>query len=268
MSRIESTFERLGGRAALMPYITIGHPEKESAQLLVPALAEAGADLMELGIPFSDPLADGATIQASTQRALTNGVTLQFCLESVERLREGGVEIPLILMGYYNPIYQMGIERFAATAAESGADGVIVPDLPPEEAGPLDRALAARGIAYIYMLAPTSDASRLELVAARARGFIYLVSLTGVTGAREGLPEGLAAFVARVREATGGRIPLAVGFGIASPESARAVGDVADGVIVGSALVRRLEPAATAVDEATAFIASLRHALDTPPAPT
>ena len=186
MSRIPATFQRLRaeGRAALMPYLTIGFPERDSARTLVPALVAAGADLLELGVPFSDPLADGPTIQASTQQALANGVNLAFCLETVRALRDGGIETPICLMGYFNPIYQMGIERFAAAAARAGVDGVIVPDLPPEEAAALDDALRAEGLDYIYFLAPTSDPSRLALVAQKARGFIYLVSLTGVTGAR------------------------------------------------------------------------------------
>ena len=264
MSRLATTFARARaeGRAALMPYLTIGYPARESALAIVPALVAAGADLLELGLPFSDPLADGATIQSSTQRALANGVTLRYCLETVRALRAAGVERPLVLMGYYNPIYQMGPERFAREAADAGADGVIVPDLPPEEAGLLDSALAAAGLDYIYMLAPTSDAARLKLVAERARGFLYLVSLTGVTGARDTLPPELPAFVARVREATDGRVPLAVGFGIASPEAARQVGALAEGVIVGSALVQRLADPATAAAEGAAFVAALRAALD------
>lgn len=263
MSRITPLFDdlRRAGRAALMPYLTIGYPERESADDLVPAVIEAGADLLELGVPFSDPLADGATVQHSTQQALANGITLADCLATVGRLRERGVTAPLTLMGYYNPIYQMGLARFAAGAAAVGVDGVIVPDLPPEEAADLDAALAAEGLDYIYFLAPTSDAARIRLVAERARGFIYLVSLTGVTGARDRLPAELPAFIARVREATGGRTPLAVGFGIGSPESARAVAAHADGVIVGSALVRLLADPTTAEHEARTFVAALRAAL-------
>lgn len=263
MSRVSAAFERVRaeGRAALMPYLTIGYPEKESAQVLVPALVEGGADLIELGIPFSDPLADGATIQASTQQALANGVTLRYCLETVRGLREQGIETPLALMGYYNPIYQMGLARFAAAAREAGADAVIVPDLPPEEAGPLDEALREQGLEYIYFLAPTSDAARLKLVAERARGFIYLVSLMGVTGAREALPPELPDFIQRVRAATGGAVPLAVGFGIGTPDAARVVGALADGVIVGSALIKRVAEPATAEAEARAFVGALRQGL-------
>jgi tryptophan synthase alpha chain len=266
MSRISQTFQRLRaeGRTALMPYLTIGHPERDSADTLVPAVVESGADLLELGVPFSDPLADGVTVQASTQQALANGVNLRFCLETVRALRERGIETPFAFMGYYNPIYQMGLERFAAAAQEAGVDGVIVPDLPPEEAVALDEALRQRDLDYIYLLAPTSDESRLRLVAERARGFIYLVSLVGVTGARAELPAELPAFIQRVREYTRGEIPLAVGFGIGTPEAARAVGALADGVIVGSALVKRVADPATAEHEARTFVRALREGMDQP----
>ncbi len=264
MSRIDSLFQRLQaeGRTALMPYLTIGYPARDSAMDLVPAIVGAGADLLELGVPFSDPLADGTTVQASTQRALANGVTLRFCLDSVRRLRDAGIETPFALMGYFNPIYQMGLERFAAAAREAGVDAVIVPDLPPEEAGPLDDVLRQHGLDYIYFLAPTSDESRLRLVTERARGFIYLVSLMGVTGARDTISEELPAFVARVREATQGRVPLAVGFGIGSPETARRVGALVEGVIVGSALIARVGDEATAEQEAATFTRALREGID------
>ncbi|MGB0387162.1 MAG: tryptophan synthase subunit alpha [Ardenticatenaceae bacterium] len=262
MSRIPKTFKRLKseGRAALMPYLTIGYPEKESAKSLVPAIEASGADMMELGIPFSDPLADGPTVQASTQKALTNGVNLRYCLETVAELRAAGVKMPFAFMGYYNPIYQMGIERFAAAAKEAGVDALIVPDLPPEEAEPLDEALKAHDIDYIYFLAPTSDESRLQLVAQKARGFIYLVSLVGVTGARNKMSTELPAFIERVRRAT--KVPLAVGFGISTPETARAVGELADGVIVGSALIKRVSDPATAEAGAREFVGALRQGLE------
>lgn len=263
MSRIKETFTRLKAenRPALMPYLTIGYPTREAAHTLVPALVESGADMLELGLPFSDPLADGATNQVALERALANGVTLQYCLDTAKQLREAGVQIPFAFMGYYNPIYQMGVERFAEAAQAAGVDALIVPDLPPEEAIPLDKALAARDIDYIYFLAPTSDSARISLVAERARGFIYLVALTGVTGARNELSADLPDFVARVREATEGRVPLAVGFGIGSPESARQVGAMADGVIVGSALIKRIADPATMENEARTFISSLSESL-------
>ena len=263
MSRIQETFERVKseGRAALMPYLTIGYPEKESAKTLVPIIEASGADMIELGIPFSDPLADGPTVQASTQKALANGVNLRYCLDTASELRAAGVEMPFNLMGYYNPIYQMGIERFAAAAKEAGVDGVIVPDLPPEEAEGLDNALKQHDIDYIYFLAPTSDESRLQLVAEKARGFIYLVSLTGVTGARSKVSAGLPEFIERVRKATD-KTPLAVGFGISTPEIARAVGELADGVIVGSALIKRVSDPATAAEGAGEFVSALRQGLE------
>ncbi len=264
MSRIQETFERVKseGRAALMPYLTIGYPEKESAKTLVPIIEASGADMIELGVPFSDPLADGPTVQASTQKALANGVNLHYCLETASELRAAGVKMPFNLMGYYNPIYQMGVERFAAAAKEVGVDGVIVPDLPPEEAEGLDNALKQHDIDYIYFLAPTSDESRLQLVAEKARGFIYLVSLTGVTGARSKVSAGLPEFIERVRSATHNQTPLAVGFGVSTPEIARTVGELADGVIVGSALIKRVSDPATAEAGAGEFVSALRQGLE------
>ncbi|MBL7198911.1 MAG: tryptophan synthase subunit alpha [Anaerolineae bacterium] len=257
MSRIAETFEHLrsGGRTALMPYLTIGYPERESALALIPALVTAGADLVELGVPFSDPLADGATIQAASQRALENGMTLALCLEQAAALRARGTVAPFVLMGYYNPILQMGIERFACRAAASGIDGVIVPDLPPEESNSLRTILRASGIDMVFLLAPTSGDERIRYVAERASGFLYLVSLVGVTGARDRLPPDLEAFVARVRAVTD--LPLAVGFGISTPAQAARVAGIADGVIVGSALVKAVGTSKDPVKAARAFIGSL-----------
>jgi tryptophan synthase alpha chain len=262
MSRISTTFEALRGRgqAALMPYLTMGYPQLESALALVPALVEAGANLIELGVPFSDPLADGATIQAASQRALANGMTLALCLEQAAALRTSGVDVPFVLMGYYNPLLQMGLAPFARRAARAGIDGVIVPDLPVEESAALQEALQAQRIDLVFLLAPTSDDERVQLVATQASGFLYLVSLTGVTGARDRLPAALEAFIARVRSAT--NLPLAVGFGIGTPGQAARVGRVADGAIVGSALIQAIGAAAGAgedpVQAARAFTASLR----------
>jgi tryptophan synthase alpha chain len=262
MSRIITAFENLHrtGRAALMPYLTMGYPRRDSALALVPVLVEAGADLIELGIPFSDPLADGATIQATAQQALANGMTLSLCLEQAAALRRQGVEIPLVLMGYYNPIFQMGLDRFAHLATTAGIDGLIVPDLPPEEAGDLRSTLDARGIDSINLLSPTSDDERVRLVTAQTSGFAYLVSLTGVTGARDHLPAHLESFVARVRSTTD--LPLAVGFGISTPAQAARVAHVADGVIVGSALLKAVGASKEPVEAARAFIASLRAGMD------
>jgi len=262
MDRIASTFHRLrrAGRAALMPYLTMGYPLQDSALALVPALVEAGADLIELGVPFSDPLADGATIQAAAQQALANGMTLSLCLEQGATLRARGIRTPFILMGYYNPILQMGLGRFAQRAAAAGVDGLIVPDLPPEEAGALQVALHARQIALVFLLAPTCDDERIQLVAGRTTGFLYLVSLTGVTGARDRLPPDLESFVARARAATD--LPVAVGFGISTPDQAARVARIADGVIVGSALVRAIATGPDPVSAASDFVASLRAGID------
>ncbi|HEX7973818.1 MAG TPA: tryptophan synthase subunit alpha [Anaerolineales bacterium] len=251
---------RIEGRAALMPYFTLGFPTPQQSLSILEAIAGAGADLIELGIPFSDPLADGPTIQHSTQVALEQGMTLKRCLEQVAELRRGGVQAPLVLMGYINPILSYGLAQFATDAAAAGADGFIVPDLPPEEAGALQSACRVHGLALIYMLAPTSTPQRLAQVAAQANGFIYLVSLTGVTGARRSLPTGLADFVGRVRAATS--TPLAVGFGIATPEQAYTVGRLADGVIVGSALINAVTNAADPCAAAAGLVSSLRLALN------
>jgi tryptophan synthase alpha chain len=242
-----------------MPYLTMGYPERESALALVPAIVEAGADLIELGVPFSDPLADGATIQASSQRALENGMTLARCLAQAVTLRAHGISVPFVLMGYCNPILQMGVEVFSRLAAEAGIDGVIVPDLPPEESDDLRTALQAREIPIVFLLAPTANDARIRYVVRRAGGFLYLVSLIGVTGARDHLPASLEAFVARVRAATD--LPLAVGFGIGTPEQAARVARIAEGVIVGSALIKAVGASATPAEAARAFVASLRSGM-------
>jgi len=262
MGRIEQSFEdlRRRGRTALMPYLTMGYPACDSALDLVPAIAEAGADLIELGVPFSDPLADGATIQASSQRALENGMTLALCLDQAAALRVREVSIPFVLMSYYNPILQMGVERFAQRAVAAGIDGAIVPDLPPEESDELRAALHKQGIDLIFLLAPTADDARLRAVAARTGGYLYLVSLVGVTGARDRLPAELESFVARVRAISD--LPLAVGFGIASPAQAARVARIADGAIVGSALIRAIGGADDPVAAARAFVAWLREGME------
>jgi tryptophan synthase alpha chain len=233
MNRLQTAFEQ---RPALMPYLTLGHPGLDTSLDCVQAAVEAGADIVELGVPFSDPLADGPVIQRSTQIALENGMTVKKCLEMTEQLRQRGLRVPFMLMGYYNPIHAYGVDRFARDAASAGADGFIVPDLPVEESRELEAACQAHGLALAPMLAPTSTPGRIENAASRGAGFIYLVSVTGVTGEREGLPEGLREFVDRVKQKT--RTPVAVGFGISTPAQAAAVGAIADGIIVGSAIVR------------------------------
>jgi len=255
IERIRAAFQP--GRTAFMPYTVLGYPTPDIALQVVQTVVAAGADLLELGVPFSDPLADGPTIQAATQRALENGVTLCECIGAVAELRRRGVETPALLMGYVNPILAYGIQRFAADSAAVGVDGFIVPDLPPEEADELQEACRRHGLALVYLLAPTSSPERVVLVAARSQGFIYLVSLTGVTGARDTLPPGLADFVSRVR--TVARKPLAVGFGIGSGKQAKAIAQLADGVIVGSALVQQ---AGKSLESVRMLAGELRQALD------
>lgn len=259
--RISAAFEgaRAGGRAALMPYYTLGYPTPEASLEVVEAIADAGADLIELGLPFSDPLADGPTIQRSTQVALEQGMSMARCLEMVRALRARGIHQPFLLMGYINPLLAYGLERFVQDAARAGADGFIVPDLPPEEAGALEAACQASGLALVYLLAPTSTAERIALVTERSSGFVYLVTVAGITGARQALPPDLQAFVRRVRAVTGK--PLAVGFGISTPDQARRVGQIAEGVIVGSALINVAGVNGDPAQAARAFVRSLRAAL-------
>ncbi|MBM2825802.1 MAG: Tryptophan synthase alpha chain [Dehalococcoidales bacterium] len=261
MSRIASVF-RQPGHKALMPYVTVGYPSIEATLAVVPLLASHGCDIIELGIPFSDPLADGVTIQQASFHALQNGVTPQICLEVAEQLRKK-VEIPLVFMTYFNPVFSYGLDEFAQACTRCGIDGLIIPDLPPEEGSELENITRRQGLDLIYLLAPTSTEERLRLVAERSRGFIYLVSVTGVTGARTNLPSDLAAFVARVRKVA--TQPLCVGFGIATPEQARQVSNSADGVIVGSRLIQLME-AENNLDSVSHFITGLRHALDEPAA--
>jgi tryptophan synthase alpha chain len=244
-------------RAAFLPYYPIGYPDYEESVAAVEAMAAVGVDGFEIGMPFSDPLADGPTIQAATQIALANGVTVSRCLEAVRTLRGRGVSQPMLMMGYLNPILAYGVERFANDANAAGADGLIIPDLPPEEAARAAHACHKEGLALVFFLAPTSNEERIELVAEQASGFIYVVSLTGVTGARAALPADLTAFIARLREHTDQ--PLVLGFGISQPEHARAMNGLVDGFIVGSALVRAAREGVGAVE---ALAKSLREALD------
>lgn len=262
IDRIEQVFANAQreGRAALMPYFTLGFPTIEDSLAVVQAIARAGADLIELGVPFSDPLADGPTIQGSTQMALENGVNVRSCLGMVAELRSRGVAQPLLLMGYTNPILAYGVEAFVGDAAAAGADGFIVPDLPPEEGGEMGTASAKHGCALVYLLAPTSTMERIALAAERSSGFVYLVSVIGVTGERQQLPPTLAEFVHRVRTVT--QKPLAVGFGISTPEQARLVGQLVDGVIVGSALISAARGAAHPSRAAGDMVRSLRAALE------
>lgn len=238
MRRIEATFNRLRekGEKALITFITAGDPDLETTAALVRAMAGAGADIIELGVPFSEPVADGPVIQQASQRALDGGVTLRGILAMVRALRRD-VGLPLVLMSYYNPVYQFGLDRFAREAAAAGADGLIVPDLPVEESGPLLAATDREGLALIPLAAPTSTPARLRRIAATARGFLYCVAVTGVTGARQ-RPEEVRRLAAEVKRVCS--VPVVVGFGVATPVQAAEVGALADGVVVGTAIVREV----------------------------
>lgn len=246
-------------KAALMPYFTLGYPDQKTSLDVVEAIAPY-SDLIELGVPFSDPIADGPTVQRSTQLAIEAGITTEVCLNMVRDLRTRGVSVPLLLMGYYNPILAYGEERYAANLAEAGVDGLIVPDLPPEEAQTLQKRCLESGIALISFLAPTSTSKRVKIVASVASGFIYMVSVTGVTGERRNFSDKLSDSVSSIKAIT--EIPVAVGFGISTAEQASAIGDIADGVIVGSALINVVDAAEAKPDAAAAFVSELRSALE------
>lgn len=262
IQRIAAAFNqtRTEQRAALIPYVALGHPTPEMSLKLAAAAIESGADLLELGVPFSDPLADGPIIQRATHTALQQGTTVVRCLELAQTVRQRKPEIPLIFMGYYNPILTYGEDAFCRACDVAGVDGLIVPDLPPEEGRELEAACQVHGLALIYLLAPTSTPQRVGLVTQHSQGFVYLVSVTGITGPRDRLPADLHAFVKRVRAATDK--PLAVGFGIASAQQAGQVAALADGVIVGSALVRLAEEV-NAESKVRSFVAGLRDAMVT-----
>ena len=236
-SRIVDRFAQLKreGRAAFVPYVMAGDPDAATALKILKGLPGAGADLIELGFPFSDPMAEGPPIQRAAQRALKAGMTLTGVLELARAFRAGDAATPLILMGYMNLILHRGIETFAHDAAAAGVDGVIVVDCPPEEAGPLAAALDAADVSLIRLATPTSDEARLKIIVKGTSGFVYYVSVAGVTGVKEADEKAVAPMVERVRKASG--LPVAVGFGIKTPERAAAIGRVADAVVVGSALV-------------------------------
>lgn len=259
MNRIDTAFQK---KPIFMPYFPLGYPDLETSVNVIEALAKNGADLIEVGLSFSDPLADGPVIQHATQIALEKGITVEKSLESVKELRKRGVTIPLILMGYYNPMLAYGLERFIHDSIEAGADGFIVPDLPLEESDEFVGATHASPLQppLIQMLAPTSPDERMEAIARNAKGFIYLVSVTGITGERKSLAEGLGELIAQVREHTSA--PVCVGFGIGTPEQARQVGKMADGVIVGSACVKLIGGSPKPVETAKQFAAEFRSALD------
>lgn len=240
MSRIEKKFHdlKIKKEKALIAYIMAGDPSLQETEGLIIELEKAGVDLIELGVPFSDPLADGPTIQKAAARALNNGTSLKDILSMVKRVRKG-TNIPLILMSYYNPIFKYGEKQFVSDAIKAGIDGVIVPDLPPEEASDLIGFSREKGLDTIFLLAPTSGDDRINKICRSSTGFIYYVSLTGVTGAREGIAKDIGKMVKEIKSHT--KIPVAVGFGISKPEQAKEVASFADGVIVGSAIVKVIE---------------------------
>jgi tryptophan synthase alpha chain len=245
--RITQAFARAReeGRGVLIPYFMCGYPSAEQSVSIIVAAAEGGADLIELGMPFSDPLADGATIQHAGQIALEQGMTVKGCMEIARRV-SAQTTVPLIFMGYYNPILAYGVERFCQDASTHGVSGLIIPDLPPEEAEPLQQAAKQNGLALIFLIPPTTPEERMEqiveLVASGTGGFIYCVSLSGVTGERKELPSHLQEFIQRVRSHTQKyQIPLAVGFGLSTPQHIATVTTYADGAVVGSALVKLID---------------------------
>lgn len=239
-SRIEEKFKKLkeANQKALIPFITAGDPDLDTTKRLVIEMERAGADIIELGVPFSDPIADGPAIQKASYRSLKSGTTLKKIIGIVKELRRT-TEIPLVLMTYYNPVFKYGISEFVRDATDAGVDGIIIPDLPPEEGEGIIEEGKRHNLNTIFLLAPTSTKERIKIVASASTGFIYYVSLTGVTGARESLPETVEASVNKIRKATDK--PIAVGFGISTAEQAKRIASFADGVIVGSAIVNVIE---------------------------
>ena len=255
MNRIDKKFQELRqqGVSAFMPYVCAGDPNPELTPKLFLTLEEAGADLIELGVPFSDPIADGPTIQRASERALKHRISLQQILEIVKTLRQQ-TDIPIALMSYYNPIFRMGEQAFCKAAQEAGVDGVIVPDLPPEEAQPLLEVAPRYNLATIFLVAPTSSPKRMQLVASVSTGFVYCVSVTGVTGARATLSDEVAPMIAELRKHTDK--PISVGFGISTSEQATQVAQIADGVIVASAIINIAEEC---MDDETKLLTAVKQ---------
>ena len=260
-ARIDARFAALKqeGRAAFVAYVMAGDPDRDTALKILRGLPAAGADLIELGFPFSDPMAEGPPIQRAAQRALAKGMTLRGTLDLARAFREGDDTTPLILMGYMNPLLNWGFQAFARDAAEAGIDGLIVVDCPPEEADPLADALDAAGVSLIRLATPTSDDHRLQTIVRRTSGFVYYVSVAGVTGVKEADAQAVAPNVERVRKASG--LPVAVGFGIKTPERAAAVARVADAVVVGSALVDEVAGAVERNEDVTQRVLSKAESL-------
>ena len=265
-TRISKRFAELraSGELGIVAYIVAGDPSLDDSLKYVLALAEGGADFIELGVPFSDPLADGPTIQRASERALKSGTTLAGVIDLVRRIRKStppASEVPLVLFSYYNPILQMGLEKFASSAATAGADGVLATDLTPEESDDYRRILAAQHLDTIFLGAPTSTDDRLAKIAACSSGFLYLISRTGVTGAKDALPDDLPALLRRSRAVT--QLPIAVGFGISLPGHVSVLGGLADAAVIGSALVSEIESAtkSAAASDALTALGNRIHAL-------
>jgi tryptophan synthase alpha chain len=262
MNRIDAFFNdsRRQGCKALITYLTVGYPTTDATLEIAQALVDGGCDIIELGIPFSDPLADGATIQRASQRALEAGITPHKCLEVAAKLRKR-VDIPLLFMGYYNPMLHYGLDKFCAASHKAGIDGFIVPDLPPDEGSEAEAIMKKHGLDLVYLVAPASASEeRLKFIAGRAQGFIYVVSLKGVTGARAVISNDLDKFISRVRKVTDK--PLCVGFGISTPEQAQRVAGLADGIIIGSRILDIIEKSKRPAADVKAFIQDVRTAID------
>ncbi len=263
MNRLDARFSELKdkGEKALIAYIMAGDPSLSDTERLVLELEQTGADIVELGVPFSDPIADGPVIQRAAERALRGGTSLRKILAAVASLR-AKTQIPLVLMAYYNSIHAFGVSDFCRAATRAGVDGLIVPDMPPEEAGALDAEASKSGLCIIYLLAPTSTPDRRAMVARRSRGFVYYVSLTGITGAKLTDLDGVKKNIEHIRKAA--TVPIAVGFGVATPDDAAKVGATADGVIVGSAIVSRIgdhQQDSRMAEEVGRFVRALKAAL-------
>ncbi len=264
MSKIQATFERLQaqGRKALIPFITAGDPDPALTVSLMHALVEAGSDIIELGVPFSDPMADGPTIQRASERALAKGVSLRQVLEMVANFRADNNETPVVLMGYANPIEAMGVETFAAAAFDAGVDGVLVVDYPPEESADFAKAMQANALDPIFLLAPTSTEERISLVAELASGYVYYVSLKGVTGSAKLDVEAVARRIPEIHAAVG--VPVGVGFGIRDAATAGAIARIADAVVVGSRIIEEIEK--SSADDVCArvktLVTDLRRGID------
>jgi tryptophan synthase alpha chain len=258
MSRLESVFKRIHHKA-LIAYVMVGYPNIETTLKVVPLLAQCGCDIVELGIPFSDPMADGATIQHASSKALENGVTTKLCLDIAKKVSKKTI-IPLVFMTYFNPIYQYGLEKFCQDCVASGIDGLIIPELPPEEGDEIGNFAGKSGVDLIYLLAPTSIEARIKLIASKSRGFIYLVSIAGVTGVRNEVPPDLGKLILKVKQFA--KQPVCVGFGISTPEQAAQVANYCDGIIIGSKLIQLMESDDAAMTATQSFIKDTRKMLD------